>query len=170
MIKGRRHISHFVQKLRKVILEDELGICADLDALMDNLVNSYEDEWATVVKGIYIHSWFLPPTLILIIKDPAKHQQFKQFVNTEEQRPQAELINQRGQTRPADWPKATPSTKFSADQLITPKSEWRWIKVASKGDMMPSENGATSVAVLYGDTQLAVYHVPKRGYYATQQM
>lgn len=141
-----------IEKLRKVILEDELGICTDLDALMDNLVNSYEDEWAAVVK------------------DPAKRQQFKQFVNTEEQRPQAELIDQRGQMRPADWPKATPSTKFSPDQLITPKSEWRWTKVASKRDMMSSENGTTSVAVLYGDTQLAVYHVPKRGYYATQQM
>jgi nitrite reductase (NAD(P)H) len=39
------------QKLRKVILQDELGICSELDAFMDNLINTYEDEWATVVKG-----------------------------------------------------------------------------------------------------------------------
>ena len=42
--------------------------------------------------------------------------------------------------------------------------------VAKKGDMALSEHGTTSVAVKYGDTQLAVYHVPKRGFYATQQM
>jgi len=35
-----------------VILEDELGICGDLDALMDNLVDTYEDEWAAVVKSM----------------------------------------------------------------------------------------------------------------------
>jgi len=44
------------------------------------------------------------------------------------------------------------------------------VTVAKKGDMALSEHGTTSVAVKYGDTQLAVYHVPKRGFYATQQM
>jgi len=43
--------THLFQKLRKVILQDELGICSELDAFMDNLINTYEDEWATVVKG-----------------------------------------------------------------------------------------------------------------------
>jgi nitrite reductase (NAD(P)H) len=43
-----------IQKLRKVILEDQLGICAELDAIMDNLINTYEDEWANVVKGLPI--------------------------------------------------------------------------------------------------------------------
>ena len=43
-----------IQKLRKVVLEDELGICAELDAIMDNLINTYEDEWANVVKGLLI--------------------------------------------------------------------------------------------------------------------
>jgi nitrite reductase (NAD(P)H) len=40
-----------LQKLRRVILDDELGICKDLDALMDNLINTYEDEWAAAIKG-----------------------------------------------------------------------------------------------------------------------
>jgi nitrite reductase (NAD(P)H) len=40
-----------LKKLRKVILEDELGICNELDAFMDNLIGTYEDEWAKVVKG-----------------------------------------------------------------------------------------------------------------------
>jgi len=141
-----------IEKLRKVILQDELGICDELDAFMDNLINTYEDEWASVVK------------------DPVKRKQFKQFVNTEERRPQAELITERGQQRPADWAKAYPTMKLMLDQIVTPKAEWQWIKVATKDDMMPTEAGTTSVAVKYGDTQLAVFHVPKRGYYSTQQM
>jgi nitrite reductase (NAD(P)H) len=39
------------QKLRRVILQDELGICDQLDAFMDNLIDTYQDEWAQVVKG-----------------------------------------------------------------------------------------------------------------------
>jgi len=42
--------------------------------------------------------------------------------------------------------------------------------VAKKDDITLSENGTTNVAVKYGDTQLALFHVPKRGFYATQQM
>ncbi|KAF8804920.1 nitrite reductase [Phlegmacium glaucopus] len=141
-----------IEKLRKVILEDQLGICGELDSMMDNLINTYEDEWANVVK------------------DPLKRQQFKQFVNTSERRPQAEIIEERGQRRPADWPHASAPLKHTAEQLKTPKSQWTWVTVAKKDDMVLSENGTTSVAVKYGDTQLAVYHVPKRGFYATQQM
>ncbi|KAJ7512051.1 nitrite reductase [Mycena galericulata] len=141
-----------IEKLRRVILQDELGICNELDALMDNLVNTYQDEWAQVVK------------------DPAKRKQFKQFVNTDERRPQSEMITERGQQRPADWAKAYPPVKLTRDQLVTPKSDWLWLTMLSKADMMPSDAGTTSVAVKYGETQLAVFHVPKRGYFASQQM
>jgi nitrite reductase (NAD(P)H) len=106
----------------------------------------------------------------MILKDPVKRKQFKQFVNTDERQLQAELVTERGQQRPADWAKAYPGVKLTLDQLATPKAEWQWVKVATKDDMMPTEAGTTSVAVKYGDTQLAVYHVPQRGYYATQQM
>ncbi|KAF9446723.1 nitrite reductase [Macrolepiota fuliginosa MF-IS2] len=141
-----------IKKLRKVILEDQLGICAELDAIMDNLVSTYEDEWANVVQ------------------DPVKRHQFKQFVNTPERRQQSEIIEERGQKRPADWPKASVPLKFTPDQLKTPKGGWTWVTVATKGDMVLSDQGTTSAAVKYSDTQLAVYHVPRRGFYATQQM
>ena len=55
-----------IQKLRKVVLEDELGICAELDAIMDNLINTYEDEWANVVKGLLI-SLILKKKKVLIL-------------------------------------------------------------------------------------------------------
>jgi len=146
-----------IEKLRKVILEDQLGICAELDTMMDNLINTYEDEWANVVN------------------DPAKRKQFKQFVNTSERRPQTEIIEERGQQRPADWPCASTPLKLTAELLKTPKHQWTWITVAKKDDttMAFSENDGTIItnfAVKYGDTQLAVFHVPKRGFYATQQM
>jgi len=83
--------------------------------------------------------------------------------------PQAELIEERGQYKPADCPKSSAALKITPDQLKTPKSQWTWVTVAKKRDMALSEH-TTSVAVKYGDTQLAVYHVPKRGFYATQQM
>ena len=160
------------QKLRKVILQDELGICNELDAFMDNLINTYEDEWAGVVKGQFRVAFSGAPlfTNAMVLTDPIKRKQFKQFVNTEERRPQTELITERGQQRPADWAKTYPGVKMTLDRLATPKSEWKWTKVCTKDDMMPTEAGTTSVAVKYGDTQLAVYHVPKRGYYSTQQM
>lgn len=53
-----------VEKLRRILLEDELGICADLEAEMASLVASYKDEWKVAVE------------------DPKLRAQFKQFVNT----------------------------------------------------------------------------------------
>jgi len=141
-----------IEKLRKVILDDELGICGELEAFMDNLIDTYEDEWAAVVK------------------DPAKRSQFRQFVNTPERRPQSEIITERGQHRPADWPQSYPPLQLTPDQFKTGTENWTWITVAKKSDMVSANPGTTSVAVKYGDTQLAIYHVPQRGYYATQQM
>ncbi|KAF6764112.1 nitrite reductase [Ephemerocybe angulata] len=141
-----------IEKLRAVILQDELGICKDLDTMMDNLINTYEDEWAVAIK------------------DPSKRKQFKQFVNTDERLPNSETIQERGQSRPADWAKSYPPVKLSTEQLNTPKSQWTWVNVARKADLVTSDEGTSSAAVKYGDTQLAVYHVPRRGYYATQQM
>jgi nitrite reductase (NAD(P)H) len=102
--------------------------------------------------------------------DPSKRQQFKQFVNSSDRQQQAELIEERGQKRPADWPRVSPPLKFNMDQLVTPKNKWTWITVAKREDMAVSDQGTTSVAIKYGETPLAVYHVPKRGFYATQQM
>lgn len=43
--------------------------------------------------------------------------------------------------------------------------------LATIDDLQPSEHNTTSVAVRYGeDSQLAIFHVPRRGYFATQQM
>jgi nitrite reductase (NAD(P)H) len=52
------------QRLKRILLDDELGICADLEAEMDALIGTYEDEWKRAVQ------------------DPDLRRQFKQFVNS----------------------------------------------------------------------------------------
>jgi nitrite reductase (NAD(P)H) len=37
-----------IERLKKIIIDDELGICADLDREMDELVGTYYDEWRWV--------------------------------------------------------------------------------------------------------------------------
>lgn len=142
-----------IEKLRKILIDDELGICADLEAEMDNLIGTYQDEWATAIR------------------DPEVRKSFKQFANTEERRLNSELITERGQQRPADWPKNFPGQRFEVKDIRTPRSQWRYVKLASTGDLSPTEENTTSCAVRYGeDSQLAIFHVPGKGYFCTQQM
>ncbi len=60
----RSHVLIHLQKLRRVLLDDELGICADLERDMDELVGTYFDEWKAVVN------------------DQERQRKFRQFVNT----------------------------------------------------------------------------------------
>lgn len=53
-----------VDKLRKIIIDDELGICDQLEKDMDALVGTYECEWTRVVN------------------EPSRRKQFRQHVNT----------------------------------------------------------------------------------------
>ncbi|GAA5999895.1 hypothetical protein JCM10207_005960 [Rhodosporidiobolus poonsookiae] len=142
-----------IEKLRDILINDSLGICADLEAEMDNLIGTYQDEWATAIK------------------DDGILKTFKQFANTPERRLNSELITERGQKRPADWPKEYPKQKFDHSQVQTPRSQWQYVKLAEVDDLSPTEENTTSCAVRYGeDTQLAIFHVPGRGYFCTQQM
>ncbi|KAF9239853.1 hypothetical protein BU15DRAFT_87858 [Melanogaster broomeanus] len=154
LMRTARWVEQFeggIERLKKILLDDELGICADLEKQMDELVGTYSDEWNAVVK------------------DPERRKQFRQFVNTEERSSPMEIIQERGQQRPADWPKQFPPAKLRASQIATPKSEWQWRKLATVQDLTLS-NVTTSVAVKYGDSQLAIFHVPNKGLFATQQM
>ncbi|KAF9219484.1 nitrite reductase [Gyrodon lividus] len=154
LMRTARWIEQFeggIERLKKILLDDELGICGELEKQMDELVGTYSDEWNAVVK------------------DAERRKQFRQFANTEERLSSMEIIHERGQRRPADWPKQLPPTKLQASQIATPKSEWEWRKLVTVQDLIPS-NVTTSAAVKYGDSQLAVFHVPNKGFFATQQM
>jgi nitrite reductase (NADH) large subunit len=70
--------------IRAVVLEDSLGIAADLDTAMAAHVDSYEDEWAAALE------------------DPETLRRFGSFVNAPDQ-PDDSLayVDERGQARPA---------------------------------------------------------------------
>ncbi|MGA8995242.1 MAG: nitrite reductase large subunit NirB [Nocardioidaceae bacterium] len=70
--------------VQAVVLEDSLGIGADLDAAMASHVDSYEDEWAATLR------------------DPEKLAQFVTFVNAPDvPDPTLAYVEERGQRRPA---------------------------------------------------------------------
>ncbi|KAF9509211.1 hypothetical protein BS47DRAFT_1377626 [Hydnum rufescens UP504] len=141
-----------IERLKKILIDDELGICKDLENEMDALVGTYACEWTEVVNN------------------PERQKQFRQFVNTDERIVGVENIVQRKQQRPADWPKAFPGVKIGDRSIHHSRDEWTWRPLAKVSDLTPSDAYATSAAVKYGDSQLAIFHVPRKGYYATQQM
>jgi nitrite reductase (NADH) large subunit len=70
--------------LRRVIIDDELGVCADLDAAMERHVASYRDEWRATIE------------------DPEKVRRFVPFVNAPDTPdPAVVRVIERGQPRPA---------------------------------------------------------------------
>jgi len=72
-----------VDHLRKVIVDDSLGICAELDAAMASHVGRYRDEWAEAITT------------------PEIRERFTTFVNSDEGDPMVVFVEERGQIRPA---------------------------------------------------------------------
>ena len=146
-----------IDHLQEVIIEDKLGICQELEERIQFLVDTYTCEWAEVVK------------------DPEKRQWFRQFVNTDETEPCIEIIHERGQPRPGDWPSETVSlvqlklleeqTRPVAERAkVVPRT---WVHVGKVQDF-PYNGGAT---IKYGKVQIAVFNFTSRGtWYACQQM
>ncbi len=146
-----------IEHLREVVIEDKLGIAENLEAMMQNVVDTYKCEWKEVVN------------------DPEKRKWFRQFVNTEETEPIIEFVDQRDQQRPNDWPSEAVSLgqiemldgrtldEHEEEQL----NETKWVAVGSDSDF-PLDGGAT---IKYGDVQIAVFNFSTRGeWYACQQM
>ncbi len=142
-----------VEHVRQVIVDDKLGICDELESMMQFLVDSYRCEWADVVN------------------DPEKRRLFRQFVNSDASEPTIEIISERGQRRPADWPTEAVSLQQAGvlDRLASTGTgtERAWVKVGSADDF-PPDGGAT---IKYGGVQIAVFNFSSRGeWYASQQM
>ena len=133
--------------LREIILEDKLNICADLERQMSELVGTWYDEWEVAVK------------------DPVKRSQFRQFQNTDERVETIELVRERNQNRPANWPTQSATEDFKGHQW----SSLEWEMVCRVEDINQADAGG-SCSVKRGDTQLAIFYVQGKGYYTTQQM
>ena len=135
-----------IKYLREVILEDKLGICADLEKQMEDLVGSFFCEWTEVLKS------------------PDRMKLFSQFANTEEKVDNMDKVEERGQQRPTYWTKESVTDDFRG----TKWSSLSWQPLANTDQFNDSQTGS-SIAVKRGDTQLAIFKV-KGKYYASQQM
>ena len=69
--------------LKAVVLEDSLGLGAELERQMQLVVDRYECEWANALK------------------DPEKLKRFRTFVNDHRDDPDIHFVRERGQRRPA---------------------------------------------------------------------
>ncbi|NOV21918.1 nitrite reductase large subunit [Cupriavidus necator] len=69
--------------LKAVVLDDKLGLAAELEAEMQHVVDTYEDEWKKAVT------------------DPETRKRFRHFVNSDRRDDNLVFIEERGQIRPA---------------------------------------------------------------------
>lgn len=138
-----------IKYLREVILEDKLGICASLEAQMEELVGTFFDEWTEAIR------------------DPERRKRFQQFDNTPETVENMEVEEDRSQIRPVFWAQESVKEEFKNTKWSS--LVWQPVIEASHfKDEALSPNGI-SANIKRGDTQLAVFKV--RGqYYASQQM
>ncbi len=72
-----------IDYLRAVVIDDKLGIAAELEAQMAHVVGTYECEWKAVLE------------------DPVKLKRFRQFVNSDKQDNGVVFVRERDQVRPA---------------------------------------------------------------------
>lgn len=136
-----------INYLREVILEDKLGIGAEMEKQMQGLVDSYFCEWTETVKN------------------PERRKFFQQFSNTDEAVDTVEVIKERGQERPAYWPKEPAKEDFKGHKW----SSTSWQPILQSNYFSDDPPQISSANVKRGDTQLAIFKI-KGKYYATQQM
>jgi nitrite reductase (NADH) large subunit len=74
-----------IDYLRQVVIDDSLGIAAELEAEMQQVVDTYQCEWKTTIE------------------DPQKLRRFRPFVNSDAVDPSIVHVPLRGQHRAARW-------------------------------------------------------------------
>jgi len=79
----QRKLDGGLEQVRRVVVEDALGIAADLEADMARVVGNYRCEWAATLE------------------DPARLARFDAFVNTDDPDPSIVRVEVRGQRVPA---------------------------------------------------------------------
>jgi nitrite reductase (NADH) large subunit len=137
-----------IARLREIVLDDALGIAAELERRMQHLVETYACEWKAVVE------------------DPERRKLFRQFTNTDETQTGIDLVDERGQKRPADWSKDD-GLRLNGERAAIAAAPRTWLRVGKTSDF-PKDGGRT---ILHGGTQIAVFNFTSRGeWYATQNL
>jgi len=79
----RMNLEGGLDYLKSVVIDDKLGIAAELEADMQNVVDTYRDEWKNAIE------------------DPAVRERFRTFVNSDAVDDNVVFMPERGQIRPA---------------------------------------------------------------------
>ena len=79
----RENLEGGLDYLKGVLLNDTLGLCAELEAQMQHVVDTYQCEWKTAVN------------------DPDTRKRFRSFVNSDKPDEHVVFVQERGQIRPA---------------------------------------------------------------------
>ena len=128
-----------IEYLKKVVIEDSLGIAADLEAMMDRNRDNFHCEWKQVAY------------------DDDLRKKFKQFANTNETHDSEhiEYVDMRGQRHPNTYSPADITGPALYTKETAPDS-WEWIFAGDVADY-PNNGG---LAVKHGTQELAVFHLP----------
>ena len=136
-----------IKYLQEVVLQDRLGICAELEKQMQELVGTFFCEWTEVINS------------------PEKRKAFQQFGNTADNvEPAIEKVTERGQSRPTYWAKESATNDFKGTKWSN--LTWQPMIESSKFPDLPS---GSSHVIKRGDTQLAIFKIRGK-FYASQQM
>ncbi|MEI6891858.1 MAG: nitrite reductase large subunit NirB [Pontiella sp.] len=122
-----------LKHVKDVVIEDSLGICEQLEANMQHVVDTYQCEWKTTIN------------------DPEKMKMFHHYSNSEET-DKLNWITVRGQKRPAPWKDYAPLIPEPSEQAKT-----QWINLGD-ASLIPEDGGET---LKYGRHQIAVFNFSK---------
>ena len=148
-----------IDHIREVIIDDKLGICNELERMMQFVVDSYRCEWKEVVRNSERRKWF------------------RQFVNTDDTEPVIEIISR---ARPVAARRLAVQNRYhwirSACWMVehwanTNKSNSNQTKVDPSRHGGETSPWMAALPIKYGNVQIAVFNFSSRGaWYACQQM
>lgn len=132
-----------LKHVREVVINNSLGINAQLEADMQHIVDTYQCEWAETLK------------------DPEKLRVFHHYNNSEDN-DEVKFIEVRGQKQPAPWKDYEPLLPEA-----TSGSDRQWVCFGD-ASAVPEDGGAT---LKYGRHQIAVFNFSKLGkWFASQNL
>jgi nitrite reductase (NADH) large subunit len=124
-----------LKHVQDVVINDALGICDQLEADMQHIVDTYQCEWKTTVE------------------DPEKVKMFHHYSNSDES-DKLNWIEVRGQKRPAPWKDYEPLVPEPTDN-----AETQWV-CFGEATAIPENGGET---LKYGRHQIAVFNFTDSG-------
>jgi len=120
-----------IDHVREVVVDDSLGVCEELERDMQHLVDTYQCEWAAVVR------------------DPARRARFREHANADDDSPA--LLPARGQHQPAAWPRQDALTHRHS----LPVLQTSWVAVGRAADFRPD----CGVTYRFGRAHVAVFYL-----------